>query len=223
MLACVAEDFDEEIGRAVDHPGLPREPGRTVDPSHELHDAAYSIQRANLGTQHRQQGQRARAGRLVSGLLGELSADFTCDCRLAVDDGALACEEDQVAGAHRRHVRGNGLRSRGEFDPQRLEPSLRGSRALGRRGRRHRSQQTQPDKRESPVPSFTHFESSSVTETDLRWPTCVPRAGSGGMVACGEPFCISPREQAAADAQNTSRRAATSRTPNPRPGSHFAS
>jgi hypothetical protein len=43
VSARLAEDLDEEIGGAVDHRWLPREPWRAVDPSDELHDAGYAF------------------------------------------------------------------------------------------------------------------------------------------------------------------------------------
>jgi hypothetical protein len=52
VSARLAEDLDEEIGGAVDHRWLPREPRRAVDPSDELHDAGYAIHRPDLRTQH---------------------------------------------------------------------------------------------------------------------------------------------------------------------------
>ena len=50
MFAGVAEDLDEQIGRTVNHPGLPREPGGAVDPADELHDPPHAIERSDLGT-----------------------------------------------------------------------------------------------------------------------------------------------------------------------------
>jgi hypothetical protein len=48
MAAGLAEDLDEEVGRAVDHLGLAGEVGVAPDHAEELHDLRHAVERAEL-------------------------------------------------------------------------------------------------------------------------------------------------------------------------------
>ena len=112
MATFVAEDFDHQIRRAVNHPRLVNKLGGTVHKAHQLDDPHHPVEVAieclgQLGNDRQAAGARCHG----TGLDLHVFAQST-GLGLAIDHGDLPGDEQQIAGPHRGHIvghRGGGV------------------------------------------------------------------------------------------------------------------
>src|SRR5206468_979103 len=95
-LAAVAEQLDEEIGRAVDDAWLIAEPGRRVDESQEVHELLDAVQIAERVFDRRQGHQDGVTRGLVALLERQVLADDTRQIALAALSRRRAGQIEQV-------------------------------------------------------------------------------------------------------------------------------
>ena len=91
MAASVAEDFDEEVGAAVDDFGLVAEVGGAVDHAKDLHDADDAVEVAELFLQ---EAHVAVTPGIAFGAAGEGHVRLS----FATSDDALAQAVERIGG-----------------------------------------------------------------------------------------------------------------------------
>src|SRR5215813_2965539 len=111
-LAALAEQLDEEIRRAVDHPGLIAEAGRRVHEAHHVNDLLHALEIAERVLDGRQCRERRVARGLVALRHREVLAHDPRQIALAVLPRCRAGEIEEILhGKVRDVVRARGIRA----------------------------------------------------------------------------------------------------------------
>src|SRR5579872_2785556 len=108
--ACVAEKFDEQLGRAVEHMRLTTKIGGRMDIALHAHDLFDHAQAAHAGLDLRQGIDGANPRGVPAVLFVQLRAELALEDNLLAYEGKLAAGHDQIARADGRHVRSDGWR-----------------------------------------------------------------------------------------------------------------
>src|SRR5262245_30275109 len=117
MAALVAEDCDHQVGGAVQHFRSVEEIGCGIDKAAEPDHACDLVEIAECGLHLRQQIHSATFCRRIALLDGHAGAELAlCDQSAIGANANLARYEQQISGAHERHVIGDGASRFGQRD-----------------------------------------------------------------------------------------------------------
>jgi hypothetical protein len=122
MAPLVAQHVDHEIGGAVNDLGIVGEIRSRIDEpveAQQLHDAV-EIAQGGLGL--RQDIERTEPCRFLALSQINARAKLACDSYLAVTQGQLSGDEQQIAEMKERYVVGDWRRELGQRDVQRPQP-----------------------------------------------------------------------------------------------------
>jgi hypothetical protein len=121
VASALAEQFDEQIGRAVDDRRLPDESGRAAHETGDPHHPGNAVDRSQCRRRGGEQVERHRAGEVVCGGEIDTTAHHTGDHAIAVPRHVTR-QKEKIAGTSRGNVARQRRAGHGKRQPKRRQP-----------------------------------------------------------------------------------------------------